>query len=44
MPQPFLETGKQGLLISGLDINDPVRRQASLGDGGRKQILPVHAP
>jgi hypothetical protein len=44
MPQPFLETGEQRLLIARLHIDDAVGQETGLGDGGRKEILPGHTP
>ena len=44
MPQPFLETGEQRLLIARLHIDDAVGQETGLGDGGRKEILPGDTP
>jgi hypothetical protein len=44
MAQPFLEAGKHCILASGLDIDDPARRQPYLRKGRGKQILPRDAP
>ncbi len=44
MPQPFLETGEHGLVVTGLDIDDPIRRQPGLRDRRRKQILADDTP
>ncbi len=44
MPQPFLETGQQGLLIAGFDIDHPVRRQPGGGKAGGEQIRIAQAP
>ena len=44
MPQPFLETGKNGLLVACLDIDHAVGRQPGLRDRRCKQIWPRHAP
>ena len=44
MTEPFLETGEDRLLVRGLDIDDPVGRQAGLGQGGGEQILAGDAP
>jgi hypothetical protein len=42
--QPLLETGEQGFFIPRLDINNAIRGQARLRNGGRKQILPCDTP
>lgn len=44
MTKTFLETGKNGGFIAGLDIDYPARRQASLGERGREEILARDAP
>lgn len=44
MTQPLFETGEHGILAAGLDIDDPGRRQASVGQRRGKQILPGDAP
>jgi hypothetical protein len=48
MPQSFLETSQQRLLISRFDIDDPVRREPGQSECRREQILagdaPQHAP
>lgn len=38
MAQPFLETGKQRLFITGLDMDHAVGRQACLGDRRREKV------
>ena len=42
--QALLETGQDGLLVSGLHIDDPVGRQPSLSEGGSEQVLAGDAP
>ena len=44
MAQPFLKAGQSCLLISGFDIDYPVRRQPRRFQPGRKQILVPYAP
>lgn len=44
MAQPFLETRQGRLLVTGLDIDHPVRRQPGRLQPRRKQILITHAP
>jgi hypothetical protein len=44
MTQSFLKTGQQRLLVSGLDIDHPVRREPGRGDCRREQIRAGHAP
>lgn len=44
MAQRFLRAGQHGLFIASLNIDDAVRRQASLGQRGREQILPGANP
>ena len=44
MPQAFLETGEDRLLVAALGIDDAVGVQAGLGDRRREQVTLVHAP
>ena len=44
MAQSFLEAGEHRLLVAGLDVDHPGRRQAGLGKRGREQILAGDAP
>lgn len=44
MPQPLLETGKNGFLVARLDIDYTVGRQPGLRYCRRKEIRPGHAP
>ena len=44
MPNPFLETGQHRFLITGVDVDDPVRAEADLRERRREQILPSDAP
>jgi len=44
MAQPFLKTRQGRLLITGLDIDHPVRRKPCRLQPRRKQILITHAP
>jgi hypothetical protein len=38
MPQAFLHAGEHRLVVAGLDVDHPVRRQARLGEGRREEI------
>ncbi|SNS94694.1 hypothetical protein SAMN06295955_10863 [Sphingopyxis indica] len=44
MPQPFLHTGENGLVVAGLHIDHPIRGKTRLGERWREQIRPGHAP
>lgn len=44
MAQPFFHAGQNGLVVSGLDMDHPVRHEAGLFEAGRKEILPEDAP
>ena len=44
VPQAFLETGQQRLVVTGFDIDDAAGKQAGLGQGRGKEILSCHAP
>lgn len=44
MAKAVLEAGEQGLLVTGLDVDDAAGREARLGDGGREQVLTGDAP
>ncbi len=44
MPQAFLDTGHERLLIACLDIDDPVRTQTGLAQGRSEQIRARDAP
>ncbi len=44
MAQTFLHARQHRLLVSGLDVDHAIRRQARLGDGGSKQIGSREAP
>lgn len=44
MAQSFLETGKQGLFVTGLDIDDAIGMKPGLRQRRRKQIVPRDAP
>lgn len=44
MPKSFLEAGKDGFLVAGLDINHPVGWQAGLRNRWSKEIRPGHTP
>jgi hypothetical protein len=44
MSKTFLETGKQGLVVASLNINNPAGRQACLGNGGREKVLAGYTP
>jgi hypothetical protein len=44
VPQSFLETGQDRLLVIRLDIDDPVGRQAGLRQGGGEEVLAGDTP
>ena len=44
MPQPFLHTGQNGLVVSGFDEDHPARRQSGLLQPRCEKILERHAP
>ncbi len=44
VPQAFLETGQQRLVVAGFDIDDPIGKQSGLRQSGSKEILSRHAP
>ena len=44
MTQPLLETGQSFLLVSGFDIDDPVRRKPGRFETRCEQILIAHTP
>ncbi len=44
MAKAFLETGEEGRLVPGLDIDDPVRPQTGLTQGWGEEVGAGHAP
>ena len=44
VPQAFLETGQQCLVVTGFDVDDAAGKQAGLGQGRGEQILSRDAP
>lgn len=44
MAKSLLETGQDGLFVAGLDMDDPVGRQASLGQRRGEEVLAGDAP
>ncbi len=44
MAKAFLETGEEGSLVPGLDIDHPVRPQTGLTQGGGEEVGAGHAP
>lgn len=44
MTKTFLETGENGRLVTGLDIDYPSGSQAGLGERGCEEILARDAP
>ena len=44
MAKSLLETGENGGLVAGLDIDHPSGWQAGLGQGGREEVLPRDTP
>lgn len=44
MPQTLFEASENRLVIASLDIDDPVRRQTGLGEGGGEEVGPRDAP
>lgn len=44
MTKAFLETGEEGRLVPGLDIDHPVRPQTGLTQGRGEEVGAGHAP
>ena len=44
MAQPFLHAGEHGLVITGLEIDHPVRSEPGLRQGRGEQVGPRQAP
>ena len=44
MAQAFLETGEQGLLVTGLDLDEAIGMKPGLGQRRREQVPAAHTP
>lgn len=44
MPQSFFHAGKDCLVVTGFDIDHPIRDKSGLREGGSKEVRPCDAP